>query len=41
MMPNIIKEVQHELISYNWEERVFFFIATVLSVGLVINSSIL
>ena len=37
MISKTVKELQHELITYNWEERVFCFIATFLSVGLLIS----
>jgi len=37
MMPNIIKEVQHELMTNNWEQRVLFFIVTSLFVFLLMS----
>jgi hypothetical protein len=37
MISKTVKEVQYELISYNWEEKVLFFIITSLFVGLLIT----
>ena len=37
MISKTVKDVQHELISYNGEEKVLFFIITSLFVGLLIT----
>jgi hypothetical protein len=41
MISKTVKEVQHELISYNWEERALCFIATFISVGLLLSVAFL
>jgi len=37
MISKTVKEVQHELTSYNWEEKVLLFIITSLLVGLLLT----
>jgi len=38
MVSKKVKEVQHELITYTWEEKALFLIITSLFVGLLITA---
>lgn len=37
MISKTLKEVQYELITYNWEEKVLFCIITSIFVGLLLS----